>query len=124
MSYEFSSNLNNNNKKNISELSKNLRSSPKNLGSPDRLSNDSQGDSKENTMKLKLNLMGINTNNKMIENNEEVKKESSTQQKDVFYHAFKNIRDRYQYKEIRDNNIQKRKDNILRDLNRKKNKNK
>ena len=122
MTSEFSSNLNNTNKKNISELSKNLRSSPKNASSPDRLSNDSPEDTKENTMKLKLNLMGINTNTNNLESIEKVKKESSTQQKDVFYHAFKNIRDRYQYKEIRDNNIQKRKDNIMRELNRKKNK--
>lgn len=45
---------------------------------------------------------------------------TSTRQKDVFYHSFKNIRDRYQFKEQRINNIQMRNEKILKDLNKKK----
>jgi hypothetical protein len=73
-----------------------------------------------------MNLLGGVTDNNTttLSSITKKKEKNSTQQKDVFYYAFKNIRDRYQFKETRDNNIQKRKDNILRDLNRKKNKNK
>ncbi len=40
----------------------------------------------------------------------------STQKKNIFYFSFKNIRDRYQYKEQRANKIQMRNEKILKDL--------
>ena len=77
-----------------------------------------------NAVKLDLlaNLKGENTdnnNNITVEDIVVKNQNNSTQQKDVFYHSFKNIRERYQYKEQRINNIQMRNEQILRDLEKK-----
>lgn len=40
----------------------------------------------------------------------------STQKKNIFYHSFKNIRDRYQYKEQRVNKIQMRNEKICKQI--------
>ena len=77
-----------------------------------------------NAVKLDLlaNLKGENTdnnNNITVEDTVVKNQNNSTQQKDVFYHSFKNIRERYQYKEQRINNIQMRNEQILRDLEKK-----
>ena len=104
--------------KKISALSQNLMGKNSN----DLNSNDSKELPDSNTLKLKMNLLGGVTDNNTTSLSSITKKKekNSTQQKDVFYYAFKNIRDRYQFKETRDNNIQKRKDNIQNELNRKK----
>ena len=89
--------------------------------SSDLNSNDSKDVPDSNTLKLKMNLLGgVTDNTTTLSSIGKKKEKNSTQQKDVFYFAFKNIRDRYQYKETRDNKIQKRKDNIQSELNRKK----
>ena len=43
-------------------------------------------------------------------------KYQSSQKKDIFYHAFHNIRERYQYKEQRMQKLQSRYDNIVKEL--------
>ena len=53
-------------------------------------------------------------------NEDAVTKKVSTQQKDIFYNSFKSIRQRYQYKEQRANNIMMRNEKILKELNKKK----
>jgi hypothetical protein len=78
-----------------------------------------------NAVKLELlaNLKGENTdnnNNVTVEEIVDKNKNNSTQQKNVFYNSFKNIRERYQYKKQRINNIQMRNEQILRDLKKKK----
>lgn len=40
----------------------------------------------------------------------------STQKKDIFYNSFKSIRDRYQYKDQRVNNIQIKNEKIAKEL--------
>jgi len=40
----------------------------------------------------------------------------SSQKKDIFYHAFHNIRERYQFKEQRMHKIQSRYENIVKEL--------
>jgi hypothetical protein len=100
------------------------------VNSPQKMTTEKVTDQDANAVKLDLlaNLQGQNTDNNNIVTNEEenIVKEQihSTQQKDVFYHSFKNIRERYQYKEQRINNIQMRNDQILRDLEKKESKKK
>ena len=53
-------------------------------------------------------------------NEDAVTKKVSTQQKDIFYNSFKSIRQRYQYKEQRANNIMMRNERIIKELNKKK----
>ena len=57
--------------------------------------------------------MMLKSNNEEHTSTNQSNKKVSTQQKDVFYHSFKNIRDRYQFKEQRTNNIQMQTDIYL-----------
>ena len=51
-----------------------------------------------------------------LESNEYKAKEYSTQNKNIFYHSFKNIRDRYQMKEQRINKIQLRNESLIKEI--------
>jgi hypothetical protein len=64
----------------------------------------------------------LKSNNEEHTSTNQSSKKVSTQQKDVFYHSFKNIRDRYQFKEQRTNNIQMQTERIRKQLNNKKKK--
>ena len=102
----------------------NSKGSPiKGLSSPNKMTTEKVTNQDANAVKLDLlaNLKGENTDNNVVTPEETVVKNqnNSTQQKDVFYHSFKNIRERYQYKEQRINNIQMRNEQILRDLEKK-----
>jgi hypothetical protein len=71
--------------------------------------------------KIKNNLFN-NTDEKFTPNlnkSEElkiIKNSQSTQKKNIFYFSFKNIRERYQFKEQRANRIQIRNEKIIKDL--------
>ena len=82
--------------------------------------NDKLNNSK-NSVKNDLLANLSHPNETMSKSNEDaVTKKVSTQQKDIFYNSFKSIRQRYQYKEQRANNIMMRNEKILKELNKKK----
>ena len=82
--------------------------------------NDKLNNSK-NSVKNDLLANLSHPNETLSKSNEDaVTKKVSTQQKDIFYKSFKSIRQRYQYKEQRANNIMKRNEKILKELNKKK----
>jgi hypothetical protein len=56
-------------------------------------------------------------NNVGPQNNRHIEaRNQSSQKKDIFYHAFHNIRERYQYKEQRIHKLQSRYENIVKEL--------
>lgn len=74
---------------------------------------------------MKINLVKTTTEDKQdkpvtieeVEMNEKLRnKLESTQKKNIFYYSFKNIRERYHFKENRSMAISERKDKILKEL--------
>lgn len=63
-------------------------------------------------------LKNINENNNIINQNIQIKENDivSSQKKNIFYLAFKNIKDRYQYKEQRSNKIKSRNEEIMKEF--------
>ena len=73
----------------------------KGLSSPNKMTIEKVTNQDANAVKLELlaNLKGENTdnnNNVTVEEIIDKNQNNSTQQKNVFYHSFKNIRERYQ----------------------------
>lgn len=74
--------------------------------------NKNENKNENTTVKKEFTLEDLDTPSKQkLEN-----KENSTQKKSIFYYSFKNIRDRYQYKEQRINKIQIRNEKILKEI--------
>ena len=89
--------------------------------SPKRMDRKATENAESVKNELLANLSQPNeTLSKTNEDFNSITKKVSTQQKDIFYNSFKNIRQRYQYKEQRANNIQMRNEKIIKELKKKK----